>query len=628
MQKYLFLSSFLLFSWVVFSQNVGIGTSQPFSKLTVRGNASIGASYINTSAPANGLIVEGKTGIGTSLPSDALEVVGKTKTTLFQMTNGAVNNYILVSDAVGNGTWTNPATLFGQDWLLDGNNNIAIKSIGTNNNFDFPFEVNGDELMRLTTSRKLGLNTTTPGQYFASARIEMADMDGNNSDFVMRVANPVNTGIISYTSFVMQASKGTLLAPTTKGSNEYVGNYAFQAFDGFNFQPVGEMACYTGSNYGFGNTSGGMSFSTKNTSDFTIVNRMNILPNGNIGINNILPNYKLQVGGDIALGEDMPVLFPVYPQEGRKLYFGNVNGFNSDEMTMYNYQNASDENDLRINLGNDNGNGLDRLQIGATQSPTTTYIPYITVTNQGRMGIGTTNPTAPLEVFGSTLMNSGTYAFYNLANCHNFGCGSGNIEVSILASNRVRASEFNAFSDKRMKKILSISDKKQDMATLAALQVTNYTHIDVANKGNSGKKGFIAQQIETVFPEAVSQSPDFIPNVYAAAKYYKYDEANRRLIITTLGKHDFATGDVVRMMSDRVYEQEIEVLDNYTFMLKEWRNPPTQDFFIYGKKVADFRAVDYDRIFTLNVSATQALMEEVALLKKEVALLKDEINKK
>lgn len=628
MQKYLFLSNFLLFSCTIFSQNVGIGTSQPFSKLSVRGNTSIGASYINTPAPNNGLIVEGRTGIGTPLPSDALEVVGKTKTVFFQLTNGAVNNYILVSDAVGNGTWTNPATLFGQDWLLDGNNNIAIKSIGTNNNFDFPFEVNGNELMRLTTSRKLGLNTTTPGQYFASARVEMADMDGNNSDFVMRVANPVNTGIISYTSFVMQASKGTLLVPTTKGSNEYVGNYAFQAFDGFNFQPVGEMACYTGSNYGFGNTSGGMSFSTKNTSDFTIVNRMNILPNGNIGINNIQPNYKFQVGGDIAVGEDMPVLFPVYPQEGRKLYFGNANGFNLDEMAIYNYQHAADENDLRINLGNDNGNGLDRLQIGATQSPATTYIPHVTVTNQGRMGIGTTNPTAPLEVFGSTLINSGTYAFYNLAACNNLGCGSGNIEVSILASNRIRASEFNAFSDKRIKNILSLSNRKEDMATLAALEVTNYTHIDVANQGNAPKKGFIAQQVETVFPEAVSQSLDFIPNIYAAAKSYKYDDEKKILMITMYNKHNIETGDWVRIMSDRTYEQQVEIVDNYTFMIKEWRGTPTQNFFIYGKKVPDFRAVDYDRIFTLNVSATQALIEEVEQLKKEIALLKAEINKK
>lgn len=627
MQKYSFLFSFLLFTCTLFSQNIGIGTNSPAAKLSINGNSAIGTGYINIIPPTNGLIVEGKTGIGTSLPTNALEVVGKTKTTLFQMTNGAVNNYILVSDAVGNGTWTNPATLFGQDWLLDGNNNGAIKSIGTNDNFDFPFETNGNEFMRIKTNNKLGIGTVTPGQYYASAKIEMADMDGNNSDFVMRVANPWNTGIVSYNSFAMQASKGTLLVPALKGSLEYIGNYIFQGFDGSIFQTTAEMAGYTGSNYSLGKASGGLLFSTKDSNDINIIPRMNIIPNGNIGVNVFYPTYKLHIGGDVSVGEDVSIGGNAYPQAGRKLYFGNINGFNADEMTIYNYQNAFEQTDLRINIGNDNGDGQDRLQIGATQTPLTSYIPYVTITNQGRMGIGTTNPIAPLEVMGSTVVNSGNFAFYALAACDNIGCTSGNTEVSILASNRIRALEFNAFSDKRSKNIVSLSDKKADVTTLSALEVTNYTHIDVANKGNAVKKGFIAQQVEAVFPEAVSKAPDFIPNVYAVATKVIYDAQNQQLQLTSPQKHDFVTGDIVRIISDKIYEKPIEVIDNYTFIIKNWQNIPTNEVFIYGKKVTDFRAVDYDRIFTLNVSATQQLIAEVDLLKKQLAILTKEVEK-
>ena len=44
-------------------------------------------------------------GIGTIIPTEKLEVIGKIKTQTFRMTNGAVNNYILQSDATGNATW-------------------------------------------------------------------------------------------------------------------------------------------------------------------------------------------------------------------------------------------------------------------------------------------------------------------------------------------------------------------------------------------------------------------------------------------------------------------------------------------------------------------------------------------
>ena len=68
MQKSLFLLSFLAFTFGAYSQNIGIGTATPQSKLGVHGNLAIGTAYSNLAAPANGAIIEGTLAIGTAAP--------------------------------------------------------------------------------------------------------------------------------------------------------------------------------------------------------------------------------------------------------------------------------------------------------------------------------------------------------------------------------------------------------------------------------------------------------------------------------------------------------------------------------------------------------------------------------
>ncbi|MEM6316046.1 MAG: tail fiber domain-containing protein [Bacteroidota bacterium] len=66
-------------------------------------------------------------GIGHNNPDAKLDVVGKTQTTNFQMTAGATNNYVLKSDANGNGTWSPitdfQAALMDHDWYEVGTSN-------------------------------------------------------------------------------------------------------------------------------------------------------------------------------------------------------------------------------------------------------------------------------------------------------------------------------------------------------------------------------------------------------------------------------------------------------------------------------------------------------------------------
>jgi hypothetical protein len=70
-----------------------------------------------------------------------------------------------------------------------------------------------------------------------------------------------------------------------------------------------------------------------------------------------------------------------------------------------------------------------------------------------------------------------------------------------------------------------------------------------------------------------------------------------------------------------------KVLDAYTFTVGDWQEV-TKNLFVYGKKVSDFRAIDFDEITALSVAAIQELSKQIDSLKKENVELIKSINQK
>ena len=81
---------------VVTGNKVGVGTSAPASKLSVKGSTSIGSTYATTAAPTDGAIIEGSVGIGTDAPGYTLEVAASSATWLSRIHNTGAGNGLLV----------------------------------------------------------------------------------------------------------------------------------------------------------------------------------------------------------------------------------------------------------------------------------------------------------------------------------------------------------------------------------------------------------------------------------------------------------------------------------------------------------------------------------------------------
>jgi hypothetical protein len=250
----------------------------------------------------------------------------------------------------------------------------------------------------------------------------------------------------------------------------------------------------------------------------------------------------------------------------------------------------------------------------------------VIVTSSGQVGIGTTNPTnALVDIVGSVNSNPGSYRYMNNTTQANASCSS--CAYSLYTNNRIWCSgEINITSDKRTKEILDTSDSKNDLKLINQLKVVDYQYVDKVNKGNTIIKGFEAQQVEEIFPNAVSQNTGFIPDIYQNASSVQFDTIHKTLLVIMTNEHNLKAGDKIQVIEDSGTKNSIvaEVIDDRRFMIK-W-DKPTEWLFVYGKEVSDLRNLDYNKIFSAGISAIQQLSKEVTQLKEENELLKRNVS--
>lgn len=256
-----------------------------------------------------------------------------------------------------------------------------------------------------------------------------------------------------------------------------------------------------------------------------------------------------------------------------------------------------------------------------------------------RLGIGTTTATkgmVEIDGYVDYQLNGNSYWFTNSLNEWkslddlnlNLPAGPGGHKgpfevnstgsISLHAAYTIRATSFEAFSDARTKRVIGRSAGPEDLETLLGIEISDYTMVDAVGKGNRPHKKVVAQQVEQVFPQAVSRGTDVVPDIYARS------EAKAGWIrCESKTTPALKIGDRVQLItqSGKALHDVVEVADDGFRVAAPVEGP----VFVYGREVSDFRSVDYDAINMLHVSATQELHRQLQAQRAEIGALQSQV---
>lgn len=481
-----------------------------------------------------------------------------------------------------------------------------------------------------------GIGTSTPN---ASAKL---DITSSNKGFLPPRVALTSTSVFAPVtglsgSTALASAAGLLVYNTTSNVEVSPGFYYWSGTAWIRLTiPSDNAANVTGTvavaNGGTGTTtgsitgSGALTFSAGGTNQNIILNPSGTgytLLNNSVGLGTNTPVDRLDVRSAMSLNE---------------IKFRNLDGGDdTDPYRLRKTQTSSNINELQLHLNDDSSErfaiyGNSCASPGGCGEYSSVLYHYFrsdgNAYHSGNVGIGTTSPSAPLHVATSVSQYVSIYGYLNQNQAQGAYTANTNVNYSIMADGRIRCPEFNAISDVRIKKNILKLNTGNTLSELNKLQVVNYSYIDQLANGNKTKTGFIAQEVEAVNDQFVNQSTDFIPSLFALAKSVSLQEDV--LKISTEKPHDFAKGDQVKFFAQgnkQVVLTIESIIDSQTFTIKGWTEA-TDNVFIYGKKISDFRAVDYDQITALSVGAIQELSKQVDSLKLENEKLNKEVQAK
>ena len=215
---------------------------------------------------------------------------------------------------------------------------------------------------------------------------------------------------------------------------------------------------------------------------------------------------------------------------------------------------------------------------------------------------------------------SGSYGYLNSSG--SVGTASGQNSYSINCTNRIKASEFNAVSSKKIKTILGRGKEIEHTAIelFKKIPLFKYKYKDTIKEGNADHYGVIAEELAEVIPAFVNmQDEGWIPNIYKNCIAEKGLDNSYKLYFDE--KLENIEGSRLKLIfRDKEGEKNAEVMiteitaDSLSVICSE-KLP--RDIFAYGT-YGNCPTVSKQKVFELGLVALRNLITRVELLEKRL----------
>ena len=234
--------------------------------------------------------------------------------------------------------------------------------------------------------------------------------------------------------------------------------------------------------------------------------------------------------------------------------------------------------------------------------------------NGGNVGIGTSSPTAGLDIARGSEQSQSigwsrnfgqnyTTGSAHTANADTWSAG-GSVGGWALHVRGASAFSYNIYlySDNRIKtNIVDVEDNKA-LQMVRNIPCRYYEYKDKVQRGYDKTIGFIAQEVKEVLPMAVNFLTAVIPDEMRKLEDVSWDGFDMSSDLQDVSgvKHRFYVSNDIS--ENEVMKEVVGNSDNTFTFDQSWNN-----VFCYGKEVDDFHTLDKNKLFALNFSATQEI---------------------
>lgn len=291
---------------------------------------------------------------------------------------------------------------------------------------DMVFQTLQLERMRINSAGSVGINTATPGNTQTASAIQtgnstLLELYRNGVSAVTTIGDS-GSGLYLAATYASVAStlsifrgskaRGTMAAPTAVASGDAISTHQGSAYDGSAYQITSSMNHGVDTFNAAGDIGGYISLNTRPTGvGASLTERLRVSAAGNvfIGATAQISNEKVLISQTSAGGASIGLRLH---NTGTTLGTGETLAFSA----MSNAAAAVNLGYISAIAADTAGNGIMQLATGTTGTATV----KVTIDQNGLVGVGTTSPSAGLEVIGSVASRN-TKTANTVANSRWFG---------------------------------------------------------------------------------------------------------------------------------------------------------------------------------------------------------------